>query len=77
MGHMVHFYVVAGVLAHALPCDASWIVSVYGGAIHTQAADVRVQQPASATDLLFEDVAFESRSPESPMILNWIGPLGR
>ena len=43
------------------------MVSVYAGGMHTEPADVRVEQPASATDLLFEDMPFEARSLESPI----------
>jgi hypothetical protein len=58
---------IVSTLAFARASGAQWIVSAYGGAIHTQAADVRVQQPASTTDLLFADMPFESRSFESPI----------
>jgi hypothetical protein len=59
--------VIVCTLAFARPVGAQWIVSAYGGAIHTRAADMRVQQPGSATDLRFTDVPFESRSFESPI----------
>jgi hypothetical protein len=59
--------VIVCTLAFARPVGAQWIVSAYGGAIHTRAADMRIQQPGSATDLRFTDVPFESRSFESPI----------
>jgi hypothetical protein len=59
--------VIVCTLAFARPVGAEWIVSAYGGAIHTRAADMRIQQPGSATDLRFTDVPFESRSFESPI----------
>jgi hypothetical protein len=59
--------VIVCTLAFDRPVGAEWIVSAYGGAIHTRAADMRIQQPGSATDLRFTDVPFESRSFESPI----------
>jgi hypothetical protein len=59
--------VIVCTLAFARPVGAQWIVSAYAGTIHTRAADMRIQQTGSATDLRFADVPFESRSFESPI----------
>ena len=58
--------VIAGMIVIPARLEAQWLVSAYGGAVHTQASDVRVDQPVEGTSLLFADTALESRSFESP-----------
>jgi hypothetical protein len=58
---------IAGLTVTPARLDAQWLVSAYGGAVHTQAADVQVDQPAMGTTLVFPDTAFESRSFELPL----------
>jgi hypothetical protein len=55
------------VLLHGAPAYAQWIVSAYGGAMHTQSSDVLVDDRATDTNLRFDETMFESRSSESPI----------
>lgn len=61
--------VVAAVLivAHATSAQAQWTVSAYGGAMQTQSSDVRIDDREANTNLLFEEMPFDSRSSESPI----------
>lgn len=55
------------VLCWAVPADAEWIVSAYGGAAFTRPADVRIEQPDRGTSLQFDRVPFDHRSFEAPI----------
>jgi hypothetical protein len=54
-------------LSLAAPIDAQWIVAAYGGAVHTQPADVRLRQPDRSTDARLSRVRFESESFKAPV----------
>jgi hypothetical protein len=54
-------------LAFAGAADAQWIVSAYGGAVHTRPASITIEQRESGTSLAFERVPFAGRSLESPI----------
>lgn len=60
---------VVAALLIAIPALAhgQWIVSAYGGAMHTQSSDVRVEDDRTNTSLVFEDAGFEGRSSQSPI----------
>lgn len=47
--------------------DAQWVLSAYAGAMHTRAADVRIEQPDAGTELVFPEVSFDSESWRSPV----------
>ena len=53
--------------ACAIPCSAQWTVAVYGGAVHTPAADLTIVRPAAGMDVTFPRTPFRSRSLDAPV----------
>jgi hypothetical protein len=51
----------------AAAADGQWVVSAYGGAIHTVTADIELEQPGPGTALTFPDVPFRSESYDPPI----------
>ena len=54
-------------LAGAAPARADWVLAAFVGGAATQAATLRVEQPARGSDFEARDVTFAGRSLESPV----------
>jgi hypothetical protein len=50
-----------------LTADAQWLAAAYGGALHTGPGEVRIEQPARRTDVVFPEVQFNSQSWTPPI----------
>jgi hypothetical protein len=53
--------------ASAAPAHADWVLAAFVGGAATQAATLRVVQPARGTDFAARDVTFAGRSLETPV----------
>lgn len=54
-------------LASAAPARADWILAAFVGGAATQAATLRIEQPASGSNFEARDVPFAGRSLDSPV----------
>jgi opacity protein-like surface antigen len=65
-------------LGMAAPARADWVVAGFIGGAATQAATLRIEQPALGSDFEVRDVAFAGRSFASPVYYGyrilWAGP---
>ena len=65
-------------LASTAPARADWVLAAFLGGAATQAATLRVEQPARGSDFEARDVTFAGRSFESPVYygyrLMWVRP---
>jgi hypothetical protein len=54
-------------IASATPARAEWVLAAFGGQIHTRPSDLRLDQPASGTHLVFPEVPFRGRAFSPPI----------
>jgi hypothetical protein len=68
-------------LASAAPARADWVLAAFVGGAATQAATLRIEQPASGSSFEAFDVPFAGRSLDSPVYygyrIMWARPLQR
>jgi opacity protein-like surface antigen len=66
-------------LASAAPARADWVLAAFVGGAATQAATLRIEQPASGSNFEARDVPFAGRSLDSPVYygyrIMWARPL--